>query len=134
MIAVMGSMALSLSSDNPCEQHPASVSAASSSQKLNLREVYPATQAASCSFCLSRPHQMEGWLTIANKYQSVRFHPDPNPSVSAKDVLVIVDHIKDMPEGHPPLLKTRRNMRYEDAVALWKELQRCGWTVTEAAW
>ena len=76
---------------------------------------------------------MKGWLTIANKYQSVRFHPDPNPSVSAKDVLVIVDHIKDMPAGQPSLLKTRRSMRYEDAVALWKELQRCGWTVAETA-
>ena len=77
---------------------------------------------------------MEDWLTIASKYQSVRFHPDPNPSGSAKDVLVIVDHLKDMPAGQPPLLKTRRNMRYEDAVALWKELQRCGWTVADAAW
>ena len=76
---------------------------------------------------------MESWLTIANKYQSVRFHPDPNPSFSAKDVLVIVDHIKDMPAGQPSLLKTRRSMRYEDAVALWKELQRCGWTVAETA-
>ena len=77
---------------------------------------------------------MKGLLTIANKCQTVSFLSDPNPSGSADDVFVIVDHIKDMPEGHPPLLKTRRNMRYEDAVALWKELQRCGWTVTEAAW
>jgi len=77
---------------------------------------------------------MEGWLTIANKCQSVRFHSDPKQSGSAKDVLVIVDHVKEMPAGVPPLLKTRRNMRYEDAVALWKELQRCGWTATEPAW
>ena len=76
---------------------------------------------------------MEGWLTITNQCQSVRFHPDPNPSGSAKDVLVIVDHVKEMPAGQPPLLKTRRNMRYEDAVALWKELRRCGWTIAEAA-
>ena len=65
--------------------------------------------------------------------QTVSFLSDPNTSGSANDVFVIVDHIKDMPEGHPPLLKTRRNMRYEDAVALWKELQRCGWTVAEPA-
>ena len=50
------------------------------------------------------------------------------------DVLVIVDHVNDMPAGQPPLLKTSRSMRYEDAVALWKELQRCGWTVAKAAW
>lgn len=77
---------------------------------------------------------MEGWLTIASEHQSVRFLPVLNPSGSTKDVLVIVDHVKEMPDGQPPLLKTRRNMRYEDAVALWKELQRCGWTITEGAW
>ena len=77
---------------------------------------------------------MEGLLTIANKRQTVSFLSDPNSSGSANDVFVIGDHIKDKPEGHPPLLKTRRNMRYEDAVALWKELQRCGWTVAEATW
>ena len=77
---------------------------------------------------------MEGWLTIANKYQSVRFHVDPNQSGSATDVLVIVDHVNDMPAGQQPLLKTSRSMRYEDAIALWKELQRCGWTVAKAAW
>ena len=77
---------------------------------------------------------MKGWLTIASKRQSVSFHSDPKQSGSTKDVLVIVDHIKEMPAGEPPLLKTRRNMRYEDAVALWKELQRCGWTITEGAW
>ena len=76
---------------------------------------------------------MKGRLTIANQYQSVMFHPDPNPSGSTKDVLVIVDHVKEMPAGQPPLLKTRRNMRYEDAVALWKELRRSGWTIAEAA-
>ena len=76
---------------------------------------------------------MEGWLTNASKCQKVSFLPDLNSSGSADDVFVIVDHIKDVPEGHPPLLKTRRNMRYEDAVALWKELQRCGWTTSEVA-
>ena len=62
------------------------------------------------------------------------FLPDPNSSGSADDVFVTVDHIKDVPQGHLSLLKTRRNMRQEDAVAPWKELQRCGWTVTQAAW
>ncbi|QNI55213.1 hypothetical protein SynBIOSE41_02722 [Synechococcus sp. BIOS-E4-1] len=76
---------------------------------------------------------MEDLLTIANKCQTVSFLSDPSPSGSTNDVFVIVDHIKEMPASHPPLLKTRRNMRYEDAVALWRELQRCGWTVTEAS-
>ena len=74
---------------------------------------------------------MEGRLTIASEHHSVTFLSDPSSSGSADDVFVIVDHVKDMLENHPPLFKTRRNMRYEDAVALWKELQRCGWTVAE---
>lgn len=94
----------------------------------------PATQEPACVVCLSRPHQMEGWLTITSRCQSVRFHSDRKQSGSAKNVLVIVDHVKEMPAGDPPLLRTRRNMRYKDAVALWKELQRCGWTVAEPAW
>ena len=77
---------------------------------------------------------MESWLTIASKYQSVRFHSDPKQRGSVNDVLVIVDHVEEAPAGGPSLLKTRRNMRYEDAVALWKELQRCGWTVAKPGW
>ena len=92
----------------------------------------PASQQFSCNFCSSRPHQMEGWLTDANKHWSVRFHRDPKGW--EQDVRVIVDHGREMRDGQPALLKTRRNMRYEDAVALWKELRRCGWTVSGAAW
>ena len=40
---------------------------------------------------------MKGLLTIANKCQTVSFLSDPNPSGSADDVFVTVDHIKDMP-------------------------------------
>jgi hypothetical protein len=34
----------------------------------------------------------------------------------------------------PALLKSRRNMRYEDAISLYKELQHIGWTHCEAVW
>ncbi|KZR86755.1 hypothetical protein MITS9509_03442 [Synechococcus sp. MIT S9509] len=38
-----------------------------------------------------------------------------------------------MPDG-PASLKKRWEMRYADAVALWEELQRCGWAAAEPAW
>ncbi|WP_413324768.1 DUF1651 domain-containing protein [Synechococcus sp. MIT S9503] len=38
-----------------------------------------------------------------------------------------------MPNGEPALLKTHREMRYEDAFALWFQLKNCVWTISEAA-
>ena len=45
-----------------------------------------------------------------------------------------VDHGRPMPDGQLALLKSRMDMRYEDAVALWFQLKDHGWTVAEAAW
>ena len=75
---------------------------------------------------------MEGWLTDAKGQWSVRFHRDPKSW--ATELMVIVDHGRVMTAGEPALLKTRRCMRHEDAVSLWKDLQSYGWTVAEAAW
>jgi len=38
-----------------------------------------------------------------------------------------------MSDGHPALLKSRYEMRYEDAVSLWVQLKSCGRAVAEAA-
>ena len=46
---------------------------------------------------------------------------------------VFVDHGRPMPDG-PALLKTRRQMRYEDAASLWFQLKKLGGTVAEPAW
>ncbi len=75
---------------------------------------------------------MDGWLQDPQQCWSVRFHRDPEKC--ANDVRVFVDHGREMPNGQPALLKSRRNMRYEDAVTLWKELRRVGWAETKAVW
>ena len=75
---------------------------------------------------------MDGWLSDPQQFWSVRFHRDPGSWV--RDIQVIVDHGREMPDGQLPLLKTRRMMRYDDAVALWKELTRLGWSVTDPVW
>ena len=46
---------------------------------------------------------------------------------------MIVDHGRAMPGHDHALLKTLRSMRYEDAVALLKQLQGYGWTVVDQA-
>ena len=76
---------------------------------------------------------MDGWLKDPKGYWLARFHRDHN-STWVKDQRVFVDHGRPMPDGQPALLKTRRDMRYEDAVALWFQLKGLGWTVAEAAW
>ena len=76
---------------------------------------------------------MDGWLTDPKGYWSARFQRDLN-SKWIQDQRVIVDHGRPMPNGEPALLKTRREMGYEDAVALWFQLKNCGWTISEAAW
>ena len=75
---------------------------------------------------------MDGWLSNPKGYWLVRFHRDPSKT-TAKDQRVFVDHGRLLPEG-AALLKTRREMRYEDAASLWFQLKRLGWTVAEPAW
>ena len=60
-----------------------------------------------------------------------RFHRDPK-STCIKDQRVPVEHGRPIPDG-PALLKSRREMSSEDAVALWFQLRSYGWTVAEAA-
>ena len=75
---------------------------------------------------------MEGWLQDSQKYWSVRFHSDPD--IRNDDARVLVDHRREMPYGQPALLLSRRYMRYEDAVSLWKHLLRGGWEETNSIW
>lgn len=75
---------------------------------------------------------MDGWLQDPQQLWSVRFHRDPERCVD--DVRILVDHGREMSDGRPALLKSRRNMRYEDAVSLWKELLRSGWKEIKAVW
>ena len=75
---------------------------------------------------------MDGWLMDPKGFWYARFHRDPKEW--ALNAGVVVDNGRPMPGDKAALLKTRRSMRYEDAVALWFQLKEYGWTVTEPAW
>ncbi len=75
---------------------------------------------------------MDGWLADPQALWMARFHRDPKSWL--REQRIYVDHGRPMPDGQPALLKSRRDMRYEDAVSLWFQLKDCGWTVAEAAW
>ena len=77
-------------------------------------------------------HKMDGWLSGPQAYWLARFHRDPGRTW-ARDQRVFVDHGRLMPDGQPALLRTRREMRYEDVVALWFQLKNCGLINSEAA-
>ena len=76
---------------------------------------------------------MDGWLTDPKGYWSARFHRD----LSHKWIhyqRVLVDHGRTMPDGEPPLLKSRRHLRHEDAQKLWHQLISFGWQQLEPQW
>ena len=81
---------------------------------------------------LSNQLMTDGWLKDPQKSWAVRFQRDPQSE--QKDVRVLVDHGRKLSQDQPALLKSRRNMRYEDAISLYKELQHIGWTHCEAVW
>ena len=81
---------------------------------------------------LSNQLMTDGWLKDPRKSWAVRFQRDPQ--CEQKDVRVLVDHGRKLSQDQPALLKSRRNMRYEDAISLYKELQHIGWTHCEAVW
>ena len=57
---------------------------------------------------------MDGWLSNPKGYGLARFHRDPAKN-GVKIQRVFVDHGRPMQDG-PALLKTRREMRYQDAI------------------
>ena len=81
---------------------------------------------------MNRKHVTDGWLKDPNQAWTVRFHKEL--LTEGNDVRVVVDHGKRDSDTQNALLKSRRNMRYEDAVSLYKELQLNGWQHCEAAW
>ena len=55
----------------------------------------------------------------------MRFHRDQKSWL--RDPYVFVDMGRGMPNGEPALLKSRRYLRLEDAMTLWKDLRSYGW-------
>lgn len=74
----------------------------------------------------------EGWLTNPQDRWTYRFRRDEKAWVG--DPKVFVDLGRQMPDGSPALLKNRKHLRREEAVALWKDLLRKGWRRVPAAW
>lgn len=74
----------------------------------------------------------DGWLRNPDQAWTVRFHKEMH--AVGNDVRVVVDHGKRETDHNNAVLKSSRNMRYEDAVSLYKELQLNGWVHCEAAW
>ena len=73
---------------------------------------------------------MDGWLML----MAIGVLDSRDPNALTREASVIVDHGRPTPGDEPALLKSSRTLRYEDAVTLWFQLKRCGWTVAEAAW
>ena len=74
----------------------------------------------------------EGWLTDRKRYWTYRFHRDHRSW--AQDPRVFVDRGREMPNGEPALLKSRRYLRDAEARKLWLELVRKGWAPTSPVW
>ena len=75
---------------------------------------------------------MEGWLLDPTTDCVYRFHRDEKSWV--RDQKVFVDQGKQLPDSQPPLLKTRRHLRREEAEVMWKQLVRMGCKRTEPLW
>ena len=71
----------------------------------------------------------EGWLIDRDGFWICRFHRDEKSWV--RDQKVFVDQGKQLPDSQPPLLKTRRHLRREEAEVMWKQLVRMGCKRTE---
>ena len=74
----------------------------------------------------------DGWLIDGENYWVARFHRDEKAWV--RDPKVFVDYGRGMPDGEPALLKSRRHLKQEDAMVLWKALRSSGWKTTTPVW
>ena len=73
----------------------------------------------------------EGWL-IHQEGLVARFHRDEKSLL--RDPILFVDYGKEMPNGEPALLKSRRHLRKPEAVELWKSMKRNGWKPCKPLW
>ncbi len=61
-----------------------------------------------------------------------RFHRDEKSWV--RDPMVFVDMGREMPDGEPPLLKTRERLYKDAANQKWISLQKSGWKRVDPLW
>ena len=75
---------------------------------------------------------MEGWLLDPESKWAYRFHRDEKSWI--RDPMVFVDMGREMPQGEPPLLKTRHHIHKQQAKEKWVSLIRSGWKRTDPLW
>ena len=75
---------------------------------------------------------MEGWLLDPESKWAYRFHRDEKSWI--RDPMVFVDMGREMPQGEPPLLKTRQHIHTQKAKEKWVSLIRSGWKRTDPLW
>ena len=74
----------------------------------------------------------DGWLMNPENRWTYRFQRDEK--ACAMDPRVFVDMGRAMTDGSPPLLKTRKHLRREQAEGMWRDLLRSGWQKVPAVW
>ena len=75
---------------------------------------------------------MEGWLLHPETKWAYRFHRDEKSWI--RDPMVFVDMGREMPQGEPPLLKTRERVHKDAAAKKWISLQKSGWKRVDPLW
>ena len=74
------------------------------------------------------------WLIDSNSVGVIRFYNNQN-KVEFIEYMIIEEGIVMGSHGeNPPLMKSRREMKIEDARLFWKNLMNEGWQKTNPKW
>lgn len=75
------------------------------------------------------------WLMDANSVGVIRFYENNKNKEDLIEYMFIEEGIVMGSHGeNPPLMKTRREMKIEDARLIWKNLINEGWQKTNPKW
>ena len=75
------------------------------------------------------------WLIDSNSVGVIRFYENNENKDDLKEYIIIEEGIIMGIHGeNPPLMKTRREMKIEDARLFWKNLINEGWQKTNPKW
>ena len=75
------------------------------------------------------------WLIDSNSVGVIRFYKKPENKEDLIEYMLIEEGIVMGIHGeNPPLMKTRRQMKIEDARLFWKNLINEGWHKTSPKW
>ena len=75
------------------------------------------------------------WLIDSNSVGVIRFYKNNENKKELKEYMFIEEGIVMGSHGeNPPLMKTRKEMKIEDARLFWKNLINEGWQKTNPKW